>query len=1087
MAARRTWSIKGIDDATREAAKRAAQQHGMTIGEWINETIRAKAGGQAAARRKADDYSESAILERVERLARAGAAHPAAGPAGAPARDPAVVEELARRLDDHERRVDAALGAVDERLGEIAGQLRQLRDARPAAADTPRIEEALSGIVTHLEATERQTAAALKALHERVEAMDGRTAGATDELLLKQLEERLDALSLKVNDVRASAEAQARAAVESRLTDFHGTAERARLEAEARVRELIEERLAGLAQKVEDVHAASRDLPQRVEQLVSDAAMKRLGEVEAQIGRVVSALQEKIDTLAGDGAGTEQLTTQIADLQARVDALAAASAERQDVQELRAALAELSLKMENTVSRDELEALMAQSAGGGHADLEQRLRALEENWQTLSQADPRQATEALAAQFEEMRRRVVATDERLEALPKLEKAIGELFALLQDGERRVEGIAENTVRRLLREQPGTAHDGGEIAALKEGLEAVRKAGEQSDRRSRETLQAVHETLAGIIEKIERLEGRTHDAAPAANAAADVARPAEADTGADAATHATPPADAARDHQAAPGPDAQQIMAAVRAADAEGGDATAVETDFIAAARRAARQRMQGDSGDAPAQESLLSRLRAQLRQRMPARKEAAKTRHAPATGEDGEVSAGKSRFLERLTSNKKEPNGGKKKGGFIFLPEEDAGGGAQGSRKHLLFGAVALLVAVAAWAYQNTNQRPARPAAPVKAAPFKSGDAATTPHTTQRMARAASALPRPAARPLNTGKTVRDQTVKDTIAKDTARIAADPITTSSLGPVANAPAAPLAVAADAPGPKALHEAAAGGDAKAQFLLASLYLKQQGSLAAAASARTWMERAARGGLAPAQFRLGLMHERGHGAVKNRDTAIFWYEKAARAGNIKAMHNLAVQLAKKGDYAAARRWFRQAAAYGLTDSLFNLAVLLHGGKGGAADLREAYFWYALAARAGDDDAARQHAALKPYLKTPELEDIKRRLAGWKPRTPLNAANVVQITNPAWKPRAQTAAATLTKDSAPDEASAMSDQERIRAIQQLLKEAGYDPGPADGKMGSRTANAIRLFQMQSRMAVNGQPGQAVLNALRQRLHKG
>lgn len=1074
MAARKTWSIKGIDDATREAAKRAAQRHGMTLGEWINETIRAKAGDETPPQRAAGGYSESDILERVERIARGGVARPSSTATSGP--DLAAVEELTRRMDDHERRVDAALGAVDARLGEIAGQLQELRETRPALSDKPQVEEALRGIVNHLEVTEQQTAAALKALHERVASLDGR-ASATDDLLLRKLEERLDALSLKVNDVRSSAEEQARAVVERRLTDFHGAAEQARLEAEARTKALIEERLAGLAQKVEDVHAASRDLPERVEKLVSEAAMKRLGEVEAQIGRVVSSLQEKIETLAEGGADGGRLEARIAELQARLDSLATHSAERQDVQELRAALSELSLKVENTVSRDEferlskrLEALVAQSAGGGHAgDLEQRLRVLEENWQALSQADPRQATEALAAQFEEMRRRVAATDERLEILPKLEKAITELFAVLQDGEKRAEGIAEETARRILQEQmpdgASTAVHENEFDALKDGLEAVRKATEQTDLRTRETLQAVHETLAGIIEKIERLEKHGQSAPAAAPASAEPSRPPEPDgqraAGPQGSEAIDPPV---QDAAAAQGPDPREIMAAVRAADA-GGDGPAVETDFIAAARQAARRRMR-DAAETPPQESLLSRLRAQLRQRMPAGKGVAGTRSESAGGGDEKA--------KQARKEKQQAKGGKK-GGFIFLSDDDApANGPQGSRKHLLFGAVALLVAVAAWAYQNTGQAPARPPAPVKATPFKSGDAATPPATPQRMTqRAAPAIGAP-------------RMIAGTV-RNSALAPADPITTSSLGPVAKKPPAPLAVAADAPGPKALHEAAAKGDAKAQFLLASLYLKQQNSLAAAASARTWMERAARAGLAPAQFRLGLMHERGQGAVKNLDTAIFWYEKAARAGNVKAMHNLAVQLAKKGDYAAARRWFRQAAEYGLTDSLFNLAVLLHGGKGGAVDLRKAYFWYALAARAGDADAATQRDALKPHLDGSALDNIRQRLATWKPRTPLNAANVVQITDPSWKPRAQSAAAAPPASDGPDASTAMSEQERILTIQKLLKEAGYDPGPVDGKMGNRTANAIRLFQMQSRMAVNGQPDETVLQALRQRLDRG
>ena len=33
------WSVKGIDQATRDIAKRAAQASGLTIGEWIDRAI----------------------------------------------------------------------------------------------------------------------------------------------------------------------------------------------------------------------------------------------------------------------------------------------------------------------------------------------------------------------------------------------------------------------------------------------------------------------------------------------------------------------------------------------------------------------------------------------------------------------------------------------------------------------------------------------------------------------------------------------------------------------------------------------------------------------------------------------------------------------------------------------------------------------------------------------------------------------------------------------------------------------------------------------------------------------------------------
>src|SRR5262245_40144774 len=37
------WSVKGIDDEAREAAKHAARRSGMTLGEWLNTVIHEQA------------------------------------------------------------------------------------------------------------------------------------------------------------------------------------------------------------------------------------------------------------------------------------------------------------------------------------------------------------------------------------------------------------------------------------------------------------------------------------------------------------------------------------------------------------------------------------------------------------------------------------------------------------------------------------------------------------------------------------------------------------------------------------------------------------------------------------------------------------------------------------------------------------------------------------------------------------------------------------------------------------------------------------------------------------------------------------
>ena len=71
------WSIRGIDDDIREAARAAARRSGLSVSEWLNDLIAKQAGADRANQRLEDDEDEegddaeaSAVAEAVERLTR---------------------------------------------------------------------------------------------------------------------------------------------------------------------------------------------------------------------------------------------------------------------------------------------------------------------------------------------------------------------------------------------------------------------------------------------------------------------------------------------------------------------------------------------------------------------------------------------------------------------------------------------------------------------------------------------------------------------------------------------------------------------------------------------------------------------------------------------------------------------------------------------------------------------------------------------------------------------------------------------------------------------------------------------------------
>ena len=58
--------------------------------------------------------------------------------------------------------------------------------------------------------------------------------------------------------------------------------------------------------------------------------------------------------------------------------------------------------------------------------------------------------------------------------------------------------------------------------------------------------------------------------------------------------------------------------------------------------------------------------------------------------------------------------------------------------------------------------------------------------------------------------------------------------------------------------------------------------------------------------------------------------------------------------------------------------------------------------------------------------------------------------------------------------------------RQIQTALKNAGYNPGPIDGKMGEKTRAAIRAFQRANDLKVDGRVGKRTWRILKRYLYR-
>jgi len=286
------------------------------------------------------------------------------------------------------------------------------------------------------------------------------------------------------------------------------------------------------------------------------------------------------------------------------------------------------------------------------------------------------------------------------------------------------------------------------------------------------------------------------------------------------------------------------------------------------------------------------------------------------------------------------------------------------------------------------------------------------------------------------------------------------------------------------GSQALRSAAERGDASAQFIIATRYLDGEAVTQDVTRAAHWYQKAALAGLAPAQYRLATLFERGRGVPKDTATALVWYERAAAQGNVKAMHNAAVIAAGteagKPNYDMAYKWFLAASNNGLKDSQFNLAVMYERALGTKANVDEALFWYLVAASQKDEDARKRAEVLSQNLSPVVVETVRARVKAWTPQQAPENANVVTIQDPAWQ-SPQTVSQITPAKTAVEKLQPGTDP--IGEVQQLLNKLGFNIGEPDGRMGVRTTNAIRLFQLQYGLKVTGEVTADLISQLQAR----
>ncbi len=1181
------WSVKGIDDQARQAAKQAARAAGLTLGQWLNSVILETADGppgagsphnvvgnmksaSVASGVQTTRPSDNEIKDKLDKLAdqlssltqqsQDTAVSRFIKPADHAGAEVGSLEAIIDRIETNERRSDAAFEVVNQRIEEmdekLAGNTAAAFPDRPE--DVPgftALELAIRNIVDHVEISERRTVETLTAIQQRMADIASRATAAQDE------------------DITASAPAIA--SLEQRISELTDRLEESSSGSSQSLKDYLDSQVDQLSQRIDAVHHSADAVTEKARSTAVEAVQEYSRGIEGQLEDIIEKLQSS-SSVAPD---TSHLQGEIESLNQRFDDIKTEAASERDVQALRTAIEQLTSQISTSPDLSpvtdfeqrfaELTERLEQNSGEDGvspqlSDLDQRVQDLDARLQELMTGPQTgdSGNDVLVDQIASVADRLTATEQKLGHLDTIERSVAQLFESVEKNrmwaQEAAEEAAKQAVSHSLSGEPAGDQfaPSNELQALKDGLSAVKASAEISDQRNQETLGAVHDTLEQIIEKLTDLE-QQDTAAPNVTDIADQAPTFAAEVQPSDPSHADitdPPATA---QSAAADPDdvadldpfdtqfqpasvihAPSVPEGLSDPDFTAPQATTLadepsaplssesqppsepqqdtlpdsgREDFIAAARRAAQSAAPQSIGTRMSGLSL-----------------------TPKRGEndtdEGEEKSGSKFSLPFLRRSKSTQDSDEDVSAAVFnsIDSQADEAGVNGKRRQLILAGLILLAAVSAYSIGGIGKKSILPRlAPGKTSALEQPtkmSLQSSPQTVQPGSvirkqsdksattgmSMADALVKPAGSPaqeyqskqiggdLHTASVPSSGTAQAKAARRTYAVQNVPAVPSHdrskqaspsastapgvIGVTTLTKATPVPTPVMLPeqiGSASLRQAAIAGDANAQFVIASRYLEGKVVEADFKQAAEWYRKAAAHGLAPAQYRLGTMFERGRGLPKDLTAARLWYERAAERNNVKAMHNLAVIYANNqagtAQFEKAAKWFRAAAEHGLRDSLYNLAVLYERGLGQAKDLLKAYFWFGVAAKHEDADARAKINSMMALVSAADRAGLDKEIAAWTPNRPDRAGNMVTITDPTWQVVSPPATKPPPKQT--------SDGQLILRAQQLLSDIGFDVGPKDGVMGSRTANAVRLFQLQSGMPVNGTVSTELISLLESR----
>jgi localization factor PodJL len=1096
MNSRVSWSVDGIDPSVRDRAEAAARRAGMTLSDWLNSTIGAPAPPSFSASsnqrpampsRESRDVADihqrlDSITRQIEQISRP--APRGDTPRGDTSRGEAARGEptVARQLNDAISRLDARLSQISNpaptRQVQMQEKQRQTELVERAAAQVYRPAPPLSPASMDFaiaEITARQNEldgppqrqmpprnGAPSAAPAQPAAPAGPDFSSLERHLIQitsqiealqrpdHVEESIAAFRSELAEIRqAITEAVPRREIESLENEIRSLSRRID---DSREHGSDGQTLAGIERALGEIREALRSLTPAEQLTGYDEAIRNLG---AKLDLILRSNE--------DPSTVQQLESAIVALRGIVSNVAsndALSRLAEDVHTLSAKVDQLSrfdgnsdawgqLEQRLTALTSTLEARQAPAASDNSEFLENALRTLSERLDRIPAGDDN------ASAFAHLEQRVTYLLERLEAssdrsaapsidLGRVEEGLHDILRSLERQHASLVALAETN-----RSSGDTAQpmDSGIVDLVKRELSDIRFSQSETDRRTQDSLETVHNTLGHVVDRLSTIEGDLRGARATPAAAQSSRAPFEMQG--EAPRAATP--------QAFTPPPVMQPAAPPLKPELP--NPAALQGDpqehFDAAPRE-----FHAAQPTAPIAPPLPPRAISEILEPLAATPRTAIVPELPpdhplepGTRPNARLSSPSERIaasenaISEIASGPKEPVNSSS---FIAAarraaqaaaaapPPEKAGRSAKAAPKDkggdkakaddktpsnissrvrsLLVGASVVVIVLGTFKMAMTLldtgsefQLPmmghsSEPAAPAQApAPAENS--------------AKPAMPAMPAAPMMISPTPVEKQSNNSSGPntlDSARILVSPPAAPSpaaasdvTGAIPTLPptGAKLAMIAVPPterlpdgiGGPVLRAAALKGDPAAAYEIGMRFAEGKGIAPNLDEAAKWYGRAAQAGVVPAVFRLGTFYEKGLSVKKDVDIARRYYAQAAERGSAKAMHNLAVLDADGGgkgaNYKSASIWFRKAADRGVADSQFNLGILYARGIGVEQNLAESFKWFSLAAAQGDADAGRKRDDIAKRLDVQSQAAARLAIQTFTPEPqPDDAVNVV-----------------------------------------------------------------------------------------------